>query len=118
MFFEFFIIIFLAVDTFEYQYAIIDSRSDLQFLHLSLWSPLARLSDRLDSELDINLTLLMNFILYGIALPFSFSFLTGTENLMYFSMFSPKYSNCSSKLFCQLSDYKIVVIIRTIMEHH
>ena len=71
-------------------------RSDLKFLHLSLWIPLARLSAILDSEFDINLTLLMNSILYVIALLFPFSFLIGTENVIYFFMFSPNHSNCSS----------------------
>ena len=54
------------------------SRSDLQFLHWSLWSPSTRLPARLDSKLAINITLSRNFMLYVIVL-FSFSFLIGTE---------------------------------------
>ena len=39
-------------------------------MHLSLWNPSERLSTRLDNELDINLMVSINFILYVIALPF------------------------------------------------
>ena len=37
------------------------SRSNMQSLYLSLWIPSARLSARLDSELDIDFTLSVNF---------------------------------------------------------
>ena len=50
----------------------------------------------LDNELDINLKLSINFILYVIVLPLSRSFLIGTEKVMYFSVFFPKHSNLSS----------------------
>ena len=48
---------------------------------------------RLDSEVDINLKLSINFSLYVIVLPLSSSFLIGTEKVIYFSVFSPKHSN-------------------------
>ena len=57
-----------------------------QPLDLPLWSPSERLSARPDSDLDINLTLSLNFIFHVIDLPFSDSFLIGTENVMYFSL--------------------------------
>ena len=49
----------------------------------------AKLSIRLDSEVDINLKLSMNFNLYIITLPFLSSFLIGKEKVTYFSVFSP-----------------------------
>ena len=48
---------------------------------------------RLDSEVDINLKLSINFSLYEIVLLLSSSFLIATEKVMYFSVFSPKHSN-------------------------
>ena len=41
----------------------------------------------------MNLQVSTNFILYVIVLLLSCSFLTGTEKLIYFSVFSPKHSN-------------------------
>ena len=51
---------------------------------------------RFDNELDINLKISINFILYVIDLPLSSSFLISTEKVIYFSVFSPKHSNCPS----------------------
>ena len=48
-----------------------------------------KLSTRVDIELDINLKLSINFILYVIVLPLSSSFLIGTEKAMgFFCVFS------------------------------
>ena len=69
------------------------SRQDLQSVHSLLQSPSERLSTRLDNELEINLKLLINFILYIIVLQLSSSFLIGTEKVIYFSVFSHKHSN-------------------------
>ena len=52
-----------------------------------------KLSTRSDNLLGMNLQLSINFILYVIVLPLSCSFLIGTEKLIDFSVFSPKYSN-------------------------
>ena len=52
-----------------------------------------KLSARSDNVLCINLQLSINSILYVITLLLSFSFLIGTEKVMYFSVFSPKHSN-------------------------
>ena len=52
-----------------------------------------KLSARLDNLLGINLKLSINFILCVIVLPLSSSFLTGTEKVLYFSVFTPKHSN-------------------------
>ena len=71
----------------------IDSRQDLQSVHLSLRGPLKRLSTRLDNELDINLKLSINLILYVIILSVS-SFLLGAEKVTYFSVFCPSTPNC------------------------
>ena len=71
------------------------SRQDLQSVHLSLRSPSERLSIRLNNDLDINLKLTINFILYVIVLPLP-SFLIGTEKEIYYSVFYPKNSNCRS----------------------
>ena len=65
-------------------------------MHLSLRSPSDKLSTRFDNELDINLKLSINFILYVIDLPLSISFLIGAEKEIYLSAFSPKHSNCPS----------------------
>ena len=72
------------------------SKSDFQFLYLPLRSPSERLYAITDSELVINIKLFINFNLYVIVLLFSFSFLIGTKNMMYFSVFSPRHSNCFS----------------------
>ena len=58
-----------------------------------------RLSVRIDSGAAINLQLSMNFSLYVISMPFSFIFLSGTLNVMYFSIFSPKQSMLPLKCF-------------------
>ena len=55
--------------------------------------PSDKLSPRLDKELDINLKLSVNVILYVIVLSLSSSFLISAEKVIYFSMFSPKHSN-------------------------
>ena len=52
-----------------------------------------KLSARSDNLLCINLQVSINFILYVIVLPSSFSFLIGTEKVIYFSVFSPRHSN-------------------------
>ena len=72
------------------------SRQELQFMHLILWSPWKRLSTRLDNELDINLKLSINFMLYEIVFPFSSYFFIGTEEVLHFSVFSLRHSNCRS----------------------
>ena len=64
-----------------------------------LISSAAKLSTRLDNELDINLKLSIDFILYDIftilSLPslsiFVICFLIGTEKVISFSVFSPKH---------------------------
>ena len=48
-----------------------------------------KLSTRSNNEVDINLKLSINFILYI----FDLSFLIGTEQVLYFSVFSRKLSN-------------------------
>ena len=52
-----------------------------------------KLSARLDSEVDINLKLSINFSLHVIILLLSSSFLIGTEKVIYFSVLSPKHSS-------------------------
>ena len=47
------------------------------------------LSTSPDNEVDINLKLSMNLSLYEIVLPLSHSFLIGSEEVIYFSIFSP-----------------------------
>ena len=76
----------------------INSYSDLIFFHsihflhsLLLFSD--ELSARSDNLLCISLQLSINFNLYVIVLPSLFSFLIGTEKVIYFSVFSPKLSN-------------------------
>ena len=61
------------------------------FLHL----PWARLSARLQSKLPRNLMLSINFILYVTV--FSFFFIS-IKKVLYFSVFSPRHSNCLSNL--------------------
>ena len=65
-------------------------------MDLSLWTLSDKLSIRLDNELGINLKLSINFVLYEIFLPLLNSFLIDTEKVIYFSVFSPKHSNCPS----------------------
>ena len=72
------------------------SRQVLQSVSLSLRSPAVRLSTRLDAEFDITLKLSINFNLYMLVLPFSSSLFIGTEEVIYFSVFSPRPSNCPS----------------------
>ena len=55
-----------------------------------------------------NLKLSINLILFVIVLPFSFSFFIGTEKVIYFSVFSPRHSNCPWTFFCQLFPYKMI----------
>ena len=62
-------------------------------MHWSQWNPFDKLSTRLDNALDINQKLSINFTLYVIVLPLWKIFLIGTEKVIYFSVFSPKYSN-------------------------
>ena len=50
-----------------------------------------KLSTRLDSDVDMNLKLSMNFSLYVIVLPLSSFLLIGTEKVIYFPLFSPKH---------------------------
>ena len=67
------------------------SRSNLQSLHLSLRITSGRLSARLDSELNKNVTLLKNFIFYVTVLPLlllfslcsSVCFLLGTQTVLH-----------------------------------
>ena len=51
-----------------------------------------KLSTRLASEVLINLELSINLSLYVTSFLFLISFFSGTENVMYFSVFSPKQS--------------------------
>lgn len=101
------------LNTNEPQLTVMYSRSKLQVLHLSLKNPLVILSIRIENEHNINLTLSMTIILHVIILPL----LIGTAILIYFSLFSLKLSNCPSNSFTD-SDYEVVVIIRTTIEHH
>ena len=55
-----------------------------------------RLLTRIENEVDINLKLSINSNLYATVLPLSSCLLIGTEKVIYFSVFSPKHSNCSS----------------------
>ena len=52
-----------------------------------------KFTTRSDNLLDINLQVSIKFILYGIVLLLSCSFLICTEKLLCFSVFSPKHSN-------------------------
>ena len=72
------------------------SRQVLQSVSLSLRSPAVRLSTRLDAEFDITPKLSINFNLYMLVLPFSSYLFIGTEEVIYFSVFSPRRSNCPS----------------------
>ena len=76
------------IDHFRLSY-----NQERQSMHLLQWNPSDKLSTRLDSEVDINLKLSINFSLYVIVLLLSSSFLIGTEKVIYFSVFSPKHSN-------------------------
>ena len=80
-----------------------------------LISSAAKLSARLDNELDINLKLSVDFILCDIFTTLSLSslsifvisFLIGTEKVIYFSAFSPKHSN-----ICPLNSFASPLIIK------
>ena len=72
--FSYFLLQSKHLNTTELSLTVRYSRSYLQFLRLSLWNSSVRLLARLDSELDINLTQWMNFVLYVTALLFSFFF--------------------------------------------
>ena len=65
-------------------------------MHLSPWILSERLSKKFDDELDINFNLSISLVFYLFFLSLSNSFSIGTEKLPYFSVFSPKHSNCSS----------------------
>ena len=54
-----------------------------------------KLSARLDHLICMNLQVSINFILNGTVSPLSlsYSFLIGTEKVIYFSVFCPKHSN-------------------------
>ena len=82
----------LHLNSNETLLTVIYSRSDLKFLHLSLWNPLVRALAWLDNKLNIDLTLSMNFTVRVIDSPFSFSFLISTKKVMYFLVFSPENS--------------------------
>ena len=68
-------------------------------MHPQLWSPSDYLSTRLDNELDRNLKVSINFILYLIDLPLSRNLLIGAEKVIHFSVFSPKHSDWPSNSF-------------------
>ena len=70
-------------------------------MHLLQWNPSDKLSTRLDSEININLKLSINFSLYVIVSVLSSSFLIGTEKVIYFSLFSPKHSNWPTNSFAK-----------------
>ena len=70
-----------------------------------------KLSTRLDNGLDTNLKPSVNFILYVIDLQLSSSFLTGTEKVIYFSVFSPKHLNCPSNHYEILQEFLLVFSI-------
>ena len=76
---------------FEYQQTIFNKhilKTRLTvFVHLSLRNPLVRLSVGLDSELTINLTLSINFILHVMVWPFSFFFVLLLRKLYTFQCF-------------------------------
>ena len=76
-----------------FSFAVMYSRSDLQFFHLSLWTPSERFPDVIGSELCISSKLSMNFFLYVSVLLFSGSFFICRENVLYFSVFSPRNPN-------------------------
>ena len=65
---------------------------------------------------DINLNLSIKFILYVIVLPLSSFFLIGTENVILFCDF-PQTFTLILKFFCQLFDYKMIIVCRTIMKY-
>ena len=69
------------------------SRSDLQSLHLILWSSPERPSTKFDIKLNRNLKLSKNYIFYLIDLTLSSSFLIVTKKVMCFLGFSPKHSS-------------------------
>ena len=71
------------------------SRLELQSMHLPLSRPSARISVRLDKELVINIKCSMNLILCFMISSFS-CFSIGTENVIYFLVFSLRHSNCCS----------------------
>ena len=62
--------------------------------------PSVKLSTNFDKDVDINLKLSTNFILYVISISlFSILYFIGTENVIYFSVFSPKHSKLPSNSF-------------------
>ena len=66
----------------------------MKSMFLSQWNPSDKLSIRFDNELEMNLKLSINVILYVIDLPLSSSSLIGTGKVIYHSVFSPRHSNC------------------------
>lgn len=68
---------------------LIYSKQDLRYLHLPLWGPSLQLSARIDSEVDIYLTLSIIFILHVTVLPFSISFVLVLKRLCTFLYFLP-----------------------------
>ena len=58
------------------------------------------LSTKFDNEVDINLKLSINLILYVICLPLLSCFLIGTEKVLYFFRIIPNIINFASKFFC------------------
>ena len=81
--------------------------SSRPYFHLTLWIPSGRLLIRFGNELAINLALSINCNLWDIIFVISSLFLSifvtpfsiGTENVMYFSVFSPKQVNYFSNYF-------------------
>ena len=71
-------------------------------MHLSLWNISDKYLTSFDSDVDINIKLSINFILYLIDLPLSSSSLTGTEKVIYFPVLSPKHSNWLLNSFASL----------------
>ena len=90
----------------------------MTYSRLDLWSSSERFSDRLDRKFDMNPILSMNVTLFIVVLPCSVSFLILWENVIYFSVFSPKHSNQTSNSSSYFFNYKLVVTIRTIMKDH
>ena len=78
-----------------------------------------KLSTRSDNLLCMNLKVSINFNLYVTVLSLSCSFLTGTEKLIYFSVFSPKHSNSPLNSSANsLSGYEVVIVFWTIMNFY
>ena len=85
-------------------------------MHLLFGRPSARLSVRFDKELAINLTLPMSLILYFMIFPFFLLFSWHWKGLC-ISLFSQIFE-FPFKLFHQLFDFKMVIIVWFIMKDH